>query len=210
MTQHTQEVEHPHPEPVARVTSGLRANLPQFLLLAHAAPPAPSPRPYAPPIGIILSEGRALSHQKAIQDIARERFAFPTPKYGDYKTYTNVPQRSMGIQMSNGAVAYPDIVIVQSPENFTKIIGQVETRETVNEEVARHEWRPYSQLAPLYLYVPVGKGDEARTLCRRFNIPVVGIRTWRYAVGYEEMEITDHFTQWTGPEDLLPGILKPR
>jgi hypothetical protein len=74
--------------------------------------------------------------------------------------------------------------------------------------VAVRRWRPFADLAPLYLYVPVGKADEAKALTRRFKIPVVGIRTWRYVLVYDELEITDIFTQWTGPEDLLPPPIK--
>ena len=52
--------------------------------------------------------------------------------------------------------------------------------------------RPPDQI--FYLYVPVGKGDEALSLCRRLGVHIVGIRTWRYVVGYDEIEINDHYT----------------
>jgi hypothetical protein len=115
----------------------------------------------------------------------------------------------MGVEMENGLVAYPDIVVVQHPENNCRIVAEVETNETVNEAVARWEWLPYAELAPLYLYVPVGKGDDAQNLCRQLEIPVVGIRTWRYIAGYEEPEINDHYTVPSGPEDMLPKFLRP-
>ncbi len=188
----TQEVERPEPDPIARIASSLKAGLPEQLLLVQRAPPG-RPRPYAPRVGA-LSEAKALVHQKAVRDIAKERFAFPTARYRDYKTYVNVPSRTMGVEMSNGAVAYPDIVVVQAPENFSKILAQVEMAETANEGVARAEWLPYAQLAPLYLYVPVGQADTALRLCRKLDIPIVGLRTWRYVVGYEEIEINDHFS----------------
>jgi hypothetical protein len=115
----------------------------------------------------------------------------------------------MGVQMAGNLVAYPDIVVVQHPENNTKIVAEVETNETVREAVARSEWLPYSDLAPLYLYVPVGKGDETLALCRRLNVLVVGVRTWRYIAGYDDPEINDNYTVPSGPEDLLPKILRP-
>jgi len=148
-------------------------------------------------------------HQRAVQDIAGQRFAFPTPKYRDYKTYTNVPQRSMGVAMPGGAVAYPHIVVVQDPENYAKILGEVETGDTVTEDVARHRWLPFAKLAPLYLYVPVGEGDQARRLCRRLKVQVVGIRTWRYAAGVDEIEVNDHYTVPSGLKGLLPKVLRP-
>jgi len=105
-------------------------------------------------------------------------------------------------------VAYPNIVVVQHPENNCKIVAQVETNETVREAVARYEWLPYADLAPLYLYVPVGKGDAALALCRQLDIAVVGIRTWRYIAGYDEPEINDHYEVASGPEDMLPSALR--
>lgn len=192
MTKPSQEVERPQPDPIARVVSSLTAGLPQQLLLAQTITPG-RPRPYTPRVGA-LSEAKALVHHKAVQEIAKERFAFPTDRYRDYKTYVNVPVRTMGVEMSNGAVAYPDIVVVQAPENFSKILAQVEMAEMVNEGVARAEWLPYAQLAPLYLYVPVGQADATLRLCRKLDIPIVGVRTWRYVLGYEQLEISDHYS----------------
>ena len=156
--------------------------------------PADPPAPYSPPIADLRSDTRGALHLRALQDIARIRFNYPTINYRDYKTCLNLPQNSMGVQMPGGSVAYPDVVVIQSPEKFAKIVAQVETAETVNENTAFYKWGPYAELAPLYLYVPVGKGDEAIALCRSLDVPVVGIRTWRYIVGYDELEISDLYT----------------
>lgn len=197
MTQEpTSTEDHSGDDAIARASAIVKENLPQTLLLSQVLGPplaAGQPRAYVPPTAAIRSEARDLLHQKALRDIVRLRFEFPTEKYRDYKTYVNVPQRSMGVHLNTGAVAYPDIVVVQHPENNTKIVAEVETNETVREAVARFEWLPYSELAPLYLYVPVGKAEEALKLCRELEIPVVGIRTWRYIAGYDDPEINDHF-----------------
>jgi len=197
MTQEpTSTEDHSGDDAIARASAIVKENLPQTLLLSQVLGPPPAagqPRAYVPPTAAIRSEARDLLHQKALRDIVRLRFEFPTEKYRDYKTYVNVPQRSMGVHLNTGAVAYPDIVVVQHPENNTKIVAEVETNETVREAVARFEWLPYSELAPLYLYVPVGKAEEALKLCRELEIRVVGIRTWRYIAGYDDPEINDHF-----------------
>jgi hypothetical protein len=161
-----------------------------------------------------FSEAQAAAHLKAVRGIAQARFDFPTDRYRDYKTHLNVPNLSIGVGMPYGGVAYPDIVVVQESNTLTEILGQVEiaealTNETVAKRVARRRWRPYSNLAPLYLFVPVGQGDEAKYLCRYLHVPVVGIRTWRYAVGSDQIEITDVHTEPSGPEDLLPKVLRP-
>ncbi len=196
---------------VSTLDAKLKA-LPKSLLLAQLVGPGPAlgqPRAYVPPTAALRSESRQITHDRALADIAKARFGFPTDRYRDYKTYVNHPTRTMGIQMPDGIVAYPDVVVVQHPENNARIVAEVETNESVRESVAVYEWGPYAELAPLYLYVPVGKGDEALTLCRRFEVPVVGIRTWRYNPGQDEIEINDHYTVPSGPEDLLPKLLRP-
>jgi len=197
--------------PIDLTVARLRETLPAQLLLSQVIGPPPAagqPVAYIPPTAALRSEARETIHLRALAGIARLRFAFPTEKYRDYKTFVNHPQRTMGVQMADGRVAYPDIVVVQHPENNTKIVAEVETNETVREAVARFEWLPYSELAPLYLYVPVGKGDAALDLCRQMGVSVVGVRTWRYLAGYEDPEINDHYTVPGGPEDLLPSILR--
>ncbi|HEY5640434.1 MAG TPA: hypothetical protein VIW01_10310 [Dehalococcoidia bacterium] len=196
---------------VDEATARIRESLPKSLLLSDVVgePPAPGqPAAYVPPTMPLRTESRQLIHDRALKDIARLRFGFPTEKYPDYKTYVNHPARTMGVAFDGGLVAYPDIVVVQHPENNCKVVAEVETNETVREAVARFEWLPYADLAPLYLYVPVGKGDEALGLCRQLDIAVVGIRTWRYIAGYDEPEINDHYEVPSGPEDLLPRALR--
>src|SRR3989304_4773864 len=112
----------------------LQTTLPPTLLLSQVLGPplaAGQPRAYVPPTAAIRSEARDLLHQKALRDIVRLRFEFPTQKYRGYKTDVNHPQRSMGVQLSGNMVAYPDIVVVQHPENNAKIVAEVETNETV-------------------------------------------------------------------------------
>jgi len=212
MTQSAEKEDQARNDAIDRAFASLKGSLPESLLLSQMLGPAPAagqPRAYVPSTAAPRSEARGLLHEKALRDIVRLRFGFPTEKYRDFKTYTNVPQRTMGVQMGSNLVAYPDIVVVQHPENNAKIVAEVETNETVREAVARFEWRPYSELAPLYLYVPVGKGDEALNMCRKLDVQVVGIRTWRYIAGYEDPEINDHFTVPSGPEEMLPKILRP-
>lgn len=156
-----------------------------------------------------LSETRQEVHDRAVGDIARERFAYPAREQRDFRTYPNRPKESMAVQLLDGSIAYPDIVVVQQPGNYAKILGEVEVAETISEETAVSRWLAFSGAATLYVYVPAGKGDEALALCRRHNIPVVGIRTWRYLAGHEQIEITDHYTVPNKPEEILPKFFLP-
>ncbi len=51
--------------------------------------------------------------------------------------------------------------------------------------------------------MPVGLAEETKRLCRRLDVELVGLRTWRYAVGFGSMEITDVETAAGGLLDAL-------
>jgi hypothetical protein len=152
------------------------------------------------------NETRERLRLQALQEIARERFAFPNERYPHLKTFVNEPERTMGVTVDK-EVVYPDIVVLQWPEKMTEMVAQVEAASTVTEQQARDEWLPYSLAGPLYLFVPVGYAQEAKRLCGRFHIDVVGLRTWRFMVGFRGLEVTDIETAPSGLEALLPGFL---
>ena len=149
---------------------------------------------------------RARLRLRAVQEIARERFPFPNERYPQLKTFVNEPERTMGVAVGRDVV-YPDIVVLQWPEKITQMVAQVEASNTVTEQQALDEWLPCSLAGPLYLFVPVGYAQEAKRLCRRYRIALVGLRTWRYMVGFRELEITDIETASEGLDALLPGFL---
>ena len=152
------------------------------------------------------NETRERLRLRAVQEIARERFGFPNERYPHLKTFVNEPERTMGVTVDKD-VLYPDIVVLQWPEKITQMVAQVEAAGAVTEQQALDEWLPYSLAGPLYLFVPVGYAQEAKRICRRFRIAVVGLRTWRYMVGFRDLEVTDIETAPDGLEALLPGFL---
>jgi hypothetical protein len=151
-------------------------------------------------------ETRERLRLRALQEIARERFGFPNERHPHLKTFVNQPERTMGVTVDSD-VLYPDIVVLQWPEKITQMVAQVEAASAVTEQRGLDEWLPYSLAGPLYLFVPVGYAREAKRICRRFRIAVVGLRTWRYMVGFRDLEITDIETAAKGLEALLPGFL---
>lgn len=156
-------------------------------------------------------EQRDILHERAVQDIARERFAYPTEKHPSFKTYLNVPEPAMGVELRDGSIDYPDIVVVDTSGNILKIVADVETSASVSQEQAQWRWRPHAEVAPLYLYVPAGYADRAKVIYKELKIPVVGLRTWRHVVGYESIEVVDIETAPFSPlERVLPGILLRR
>ncbi len=130
-------------------------------------------------------------HERAVQDIAQARFQFPTPEHPSYRAFVNLPEVSLPVKDETGQELTPDIVVVETPSNFLKVLAQVETVETVTEERAKESWAALARLPDVafYLYVPVGYGAAAKRICRKLGIDVYGFRTWRYVP--QGLEIND-------------------
>jgi len=144
-------------------------------------------------------------HQRAVQDIARARFEFPTPAFPSYRTFVNVPEVTLPVKDESASEVTPDIVVVDTPGNILKIAASVEVGETVTEEQARQEWLLFSRLreSAFYLYVPVGYGAAAKRICKKLGIDVYGFRTWRYTPqGLEVNDVSE-------PPGIIHALMPP-
>jgi hypothetical protein len=119
-------------------------------------------------------------HAGTVMEIARVKFAFPNAEYPDLETYVNEPKPVMAVGEENGQELFPDIVVVRVPGKWLKMMAEVETADTVNDESAVTQWLPYSRVGDLYLYVPFGCVPETKKLLKKHGIKVKGIRTWRF------------------------------
>ena len=121
-------------------------------------------------------------HDQVCQLVAKKRFPYPSEDHPTWKTYVNEPDSQMCFK--DGKFC-PDIVVVDA-DNRAPVIGEIETDDTVNSESA-DQWKDYSVLADLYLYVPVGFGDQAKKLAG--NIKIIGFR--EYEVEEGKIQITN-------------------
>ena len=119
-------------------------------------------------------------HAGTVAEIARVKFAFPNAEYPDLETNINGPKPHMAVGEENGKELFPDIVVVRIPGKWLKMMAEVETADTVNDESAVERWRPFSKVGDLYLYVPYGCVPETKRLLKKHDIKVKGIRTWRF------------------------------
>jgi len=119
-------------------------------------------------------------HDKAVVEIAKERFPFPDNDHPNWKTYTNPNgEQNMGLR-KNQELAYPDIVVVDTQKNVVEMIGEVETASTVNEDHAA-QWKEYSSLCSyFYLYVPTNYASEAKRILDSKGIQYLGLRTYEF------------------------------
>jgi hypothetical protein len=136
---------------------------------------------------------RDADQEKAVRDIAAQRFNFPSPDYPLFKTFTNRPERQIGVRLPNGDLAFPDIVVVDR-DTAVRMVGEVESARTLREvPVAelREKWTAFAGLAELFLFVPLGGLDAAKRIIKQHGAPVRHLRTWRYIAGQDMLDVTD-------------------
>lgn len=123
-------------------------------------------------------------HDGAIADIVKLKFPFPNDEFPNLETIVNEPEPQMSVGKWDGKDLFPDIVVIGRPGQWLRLMAEVETEDTVNEESAETEWLPYSKQGDLLIYVPTGCVQETKRLCKKFGIQPKGIRTWRYQPVY--------------------------
>jgi hypothetical protein len=136
---------------------------------------------------------RDADQDKAVRDIAALRFNFPNPDYPLYKTFTNRPERQIGVRLATGELAFPDIVVVDR-DTAVRLVGEVESHRTLRETPAadlKEKWTAFAGLAEFFLFVPLGSLDIAKRIIKEYNVPVRHLRTWRYIAGQDLLDVTD-------------------
>ncbi len=103
-----------------------------------------------------------------------ERIAFEAFDTNIFTIYTNTGralQRPVKDQ-------YPHLVAVGRVSRTVEIVGMVETDESLRDlTAAMRRWRALDHLqAAAYLYVPKGRGADARTLCLRETVRISDFR----------------------------------
>ena len=115
-----------------------------------------------------------------IAEIAKLKFPFPNETNPDYETFTNNPKPTIAVGQFNGADVFPDIVVVRRPGQWLMMMAQVESENTLTDDVALARWLPASKCGELFIYVPMGSAGEAKKLAKKHNIQIRGVRTWRF------------------------------
>jgi hypothetical protein len=147
------------------------------------------------------------SIEKAVQEIAEQRFKFPTPEHPSYRTYVNIPTVTMQVQVGDEQVT-PDIVVVDklnTGETHLVMTAVVEAQEGVTEAEAKARWARVAGVPnqAFYVYVPVGYGRKAKDICRRLKIKGAGFRTWRTTPrGFEINDVSE-------PPSSLSALMPP-
>jgi hypothetical protein len=131
------------------------------------------------------------AHLLAVQNIAEELYAYPTPEYPHLRTFVNEPEVQQKIFTNYGRELTPDIVVVEWPERIVRIVAEVVTPDALTIGNARDRWLVLSRLegAKFCLYVPAGHAAEARKLLKSAGVKNVALRTWRHITGLKTLEV---------------------
>lgn len=130
--------------------------------------------------------------QRAVEQIARQRFAYPTPSDPDLKTYANVPAHTLGVRTESGDMVFPDIVVVDSPTTEVRMVAEVETvRGLLESPDVAEKWRAFTGVGPFYLFVPMALLDVVRAKLKQAGVKPAGLRTWRHMAGMDYTDIVE-------------------
>ena len=123
------------------------------------------------------SEERA-RHDRAVTEVARQRFAYPTFDYPTHVTYTNEPVQRLGVN-AGSSIVYPDIVVVDAAvSNRLTLVAEVETEATIDQDQVQ-QWKTYSGLnVPFFLYVPIRLVQETQRLLASNGVNLTGLRSY--------------------------------
>src|SRR5947207_1085461 len=84
----------------------------------------------------------------------------------DYEVHKNPDGEKNRWIEHNSEKYYPDIMLVPRGQKNSTIIIEVETDESVNDDHADEQWKPYSKLGrAFYLLVPADSLEEAKRIC---------------------------------------------
>jgi hypothetical protein len=129
---------------------------------------------------------------RTVEQIARQRFAYPSAEDPGLKTYTNLPERSLAVRDGSGATVFPDIVVFDVKTTEARLLGEVETARSLEEEPDLAEkWQAFASVGPLYLFVPMSQLSAARSRIRQAKASLAGLRTWRYMAGMDFTEVME-------------------
>lgn len=141
-----------------------------------------------------LTTGRAFVdnvENRAVQDIARVRFAYPSAVEPALKTYVNRPEHTIAVRTPSGELLFPDIVVLNTATTEVKLLAELESERSLREPDIVDKWRAFIGVGPLYLYVPYSRRKRAVELVRSADIKLLGFRAWWYNQGRQEIQVLE-------------------
>ncbi|HLZ71210.1 MAG TPA: hypothetical protein VKV26_15015 [Dehalococcoidia bacterium] len=127
----------------------------------------------------------------AVEQLARTRFAYPTAEQPQLKTYTNRPEHTIGVRGPGGELLFPDIVVMDTSTTEVHLLGELETSRSLRLPDTAEKWQTFASVGLLYVYVPYGDQDFARSLVKQARIKPAGMRAWKRNLGQNTIETVE-------------------
>jgi hypothetical protein len=139
-----------------------------------------------------LCDGRTFQdnvQNRAAQEIARSRFAYPSKEYPGLKAYVNRPDHTIGVRMGNGDLLFPSIVVLDAATTEVVMLAEVETGLSLRRSDVTDKWRAFAAAGRLFLFVPLADVDRARSLTKSLETSIAGLRAWAFNLGQQRVEV---------------------
>lgn len=137
-------------------------------------------------------EWRNTGEERAVEQIAQQRFAYPTADQPALKTFVNIPQRQLGVRSASGDLLYPDIIVMDDRTTEVHLLAEVETVRSLQESPDLPEkWQAFAATGPFYLFVPLSCLDRARKQLKSLRSKPAALRTWRHMAGMNYTDVVE-------------------
>jgi hypothetical protein len=127
----------------------------------------------------------------AVRDVARARFAYPSPEQPGLKTYVNRPEHTVGVRVASGDLLFPDIVVLDTATTEVQMLGEVETARSLLAADVTDKWQAFAGVGLLFLFVPFSQVERARRLLRPLDLRLGGLRTWKHNLGQDAIDVVE-------------------
>jgi hypothetical protein len=127
----------------------------------------------------------------AVQELAKERFAYPSPDAPHLKTFTNRPEHTIGVRGPGGELLFPDIVVMDTTTTEVYLLGELETSRSLRLPDTPEKWQAFATVGKLLVYVPYGEEGYARSLIRELRAKPIGLRAWKRNLGQNRIETVE-------------------
>ncbi|HZQ36403.1 MAG TPA: hypothetical protein VFD32_10745 [Dehalococcoidia bacterium] len=127
----------------------------------------------------------------AVQELAKERFAYPSADAPQLKTFTNRPEHTIGVRGPGGELLFPDIVVMDTTTTEVYLLAELETSRSLRLPDTAEKWQAFASVGRLLVYVPYGEEELARSMIRGLRAKPMGLRAWKRNLGQNRIETVE-------------------
>jgi hypothetical protein len=137
-----------------------------------------------------MAADRAAQEAFYVTEVAKAAFPYPNDEYPNRSWHVNLPEVTVEVPLPGKRSIAPDIVVLEGAERTAVFCGEVITFRQAMEPEVETRWRPIPLVSRLVVFVPVGRGSEAKTLIKKAKLDAL-LYTYRWTPrGAEILPVT--------------------